>query len=117
MDDPKGGDPLSVIKAKRQEGKLNTLTKAREMCAYTIQICKNEKNFPKRDRWLLTQPIVNEALGIMTCIRRANAVRVEIREDYLYRRPSWSRESSRCRMSATTTSRGLRTLVAATLVL
>jgi hypothetical protein len=86
MDDLKGCDRLSVIKAKRQEGKLTILTKAREMCAYTIQICKNEKNFPKRDRWLLTQPIVNEALGIMTCIRRANAVRVEIREDYLYRR-------------------------------
>ena len=56
------------------------------MCAYTIQICKNEKNFPKRDRWILTQPIINEALSIMSCIRRANAVRVEVKEDYMYRR-------------------------------
>jgi len=56
------------------------------MCAYTIQVCKSEKNFPKRDRWILTQPIVNEALGIMTCIRRANAVRVVLKEDYMYRR-------------------------------
>lgn len=55
---------MSVIKAKRQEGKLSVLVKAREMCVYTITICKNEKNFPKRNRWILTQPIVSEALAI-----------------------------------------------------
>ena len=77
---------MSVIKAKRQPGKFEVLVKVREMCAYTIQICKNEKNFPKRDRWILTQPIVNEALAVMTCIRRANAVRVVRKEDYVYRR-------------------------------
>lgn len=78
--------PLSVPLSKRKQGKLETLTRARELCAYTIQICKNEKNFPKRDRWLLTQPIVTETLSIMSCIRRANSVRVETREDYVYRR-------------------------------
>ena len=77
---------MSVIKAKRQEGQLVVLTKAREMCAYAVTICKNEKNFPKRDRWILTQPIVTEALSVMSCIRRANAVRVETQEDYTYRR-------------------------------
>ena len=77
---------MSVIKAKRQEGQLVVLTKAREMCAYTVAICKNEKNFPKRDRWIITQPIVTEALSIMSCIRRANSVRVETQDDYTYRR-------------------------------
>ena len=77
---------MSVIKAKRQEGKLSVLVKAREMCVYTITVCKNEKNFPKRNRWILTQPIVSEALEIMSCIRRANAVNVETKEDYIYRR-------------------------------
>lgn len=81
----KGGS-MSVIKAKRKPGKFEILPKVREMCAYTITICKNEKNFPKRDRWILTQPIVNEALAVMTCIRRANAVRVVEPEDYTYRR-------------------------------
>lgn len=75
-----------MIKAKRQEGQLVVLTKAREMCAYTVTICKNEKNFPKRDRWILTQPIVTEALSVMSCVRRANSVRVETVEDYTYRR-------------------------------
>ena len=77
---------LSVIKAKRQEGKLTVLVKARDMCHYTLTICKNEKNFPKRDRWILTHPVVNEALSIMTCLRRSNAVRVETQADYDYRR-------------------------------
>ena len=62
------------------------LTKAREMCAYTVTVCKNEKNFPKRDRWIITQPIVTEALSVMSCIRRANSVRVETQDDYTYRR-------------------------------
>lgn len=77
---------MSVIKAKRKPGKFEILPKVREMCAYTVQICKNEKNFPKRDRWILTQPIVNEALAVLACIRRANAVRVTRAEDYIYRR-------------------------------
>lgn len=77
---------MSVIKAKRQPGKFEILPMVRNMCAYTITICKNEKNFPKRDRWILTQPIVNETLAVMSCIRRANAVRVTLKEDYIYRR-------------------------------
>lgn len=87
---------MSVIKAKRQEGKLSVLVKAREMCVYTITVCKNEKNFPKRDRWILTQPIVSEALAIMSCIRRANAVNVETKEDYIYRRQQQIEAYSRC---------------------
>ena len=38
-----------------------------------MKICKNEKIFPKSNRWLLTQPIVNETVNAMNCIRRANA--------------------------------------------
>ena len=77
---------MSVIKSKREEGQLLVLTKARELCAYTVTVCKNEKNFPKRDRWILTQPIVTEALSVMSCIRHANSVRVETQQDYDYRR-------------------------------
>ena len=77
---------MSVLKAKRDGGKLTVLTKAREMCGYTITICKNEAHFPKRDRWILTQPIVTESLEIMSCIRRANSIRVETQMDYDYRR-------------------------------
>ena len=77
---------MSVIKAKRSEGKLQVLTQANNLCVYTVQICKNEKYFPKRDRWIMTQHIVHEALDVLCCVKRANAVNVATWEDYIYRR-------------------------------
>lgn len=77
---------MSVIKAKRSEGKLEILTQANNLAVYTVQICKNEKYFPKRDRWIMTQHIVREALDVLTCIKRANAVNVATWDDYRYRR-------------------------------
>lgn len=89
---------MSVIKSKRQESKLAVLTKAYELASYTITICKNEKAFPKRDRWILTQPIVRECLDAVTCIRRANAVRVATQQDYDYRRGQQA--EARCHLDA-----------------
>ena len=77
---------MSVIKAKRSEGKLQVLIQANNLCVYTVQICKNEKYFSKRDRWIMTQHIVHEALDVLCCIKRANAVNVATWEDYKYRR-------------------------------
>ncbi len=77
---------MSVIKAKRSEGKLQVLIQANNLCVYTVQICKNEKYFPKRDRWIMTQHIVHEALDVLCCIKRANADNVATWEDYKYRR-------------------------------
>ena len=77
---------MSVIKAKRSEGKLQVLIQSNNLCVYTVQICKNEKYFPKRDRWIMTQHIVHEALDVLCCIKRANAVNVATWEDYKYRR-------------------------------
>lgn len=77
---------MSVIKAKPSEGKLQVLIQANNLCVYTVQICKNEKYFPKRDRWIMTQHIVHEALDVLCCIKRANAVNVATWEDYKYRR-------------------------------
>ena len=50
---------MSVVKSKQTEGKLLVVTKARELAAYTIKICSNEKNFPKRYRWCITAKIVD----------------------------------------------------------
>ena len=77
---------MSVPKGKRTEGKLQVLVELQALCTYTIQICKNEKNFPKRDRWILTQHIVKLAVEAYTLARRANAVRVMTMEDYKLRR-------------------------------
>ena len=77
---------MSVPKGKRTEGKLQVLVELQALCTYTIQICKNEKNFPKRDRWILTQHIVKLAVEAYTLARKANAVRVMTMEDYKLRR-------------------------------
>ena len=77
---------MSVPKGCRTEGKLQVLTELQALCVYTIQICKNEKNFPKRDRWILTAHIVRHAVDAYSFARQANAVRVATVEDYKLRR-------------------------------
>lgn len=77
---------MSVLVNQRGEQKLEVVTKAIALADYTIQICKNEKNFPKRDRWILTSKITNLSLDIVTGVRKANDVRVTSREDYIFRR-------------------------------
>ncbi len=77
---------MSVPKGCRTEGKLQVLTDLQVLCVYTIQICKNEKNFPKRDRWILTAHIVRHAVDTYSFARQANAVRVATMEDYKLRR-------------------------------
>ena len=77
---------MSVPKGCRTEGKLQVLTDLQALCVYTIQICKNEKNFPKRDRWILTAHIVRHAVDAYSFARQANAVRVATLEDYKLRR-------------------------------
>ena len=42
---------MSVVKSKRGIGKMLVVTRANELAVYTIRICSNEKNFPKRYRW------------------------------------------------------------------
>lgn len=45
---------MAVPEGKRTESKLAVQTKVIELAEYTITICSNEKNFPKRYRWCLT---------------------------------------------------------------
>lgn len=87
---------MSVDTAHRNESKLKVLTSAITLCSYTLTVCKNEGVFPKRNRWILTQKIVNEATDIVSNIRRANAVRVETPNDYAYRRSQQIEAYGRC---------------------
>ena len=64
---------MSVVKSKRGKSKFEVLVKANELAAFTIRICSNEKNFPKRYRWAITSKIVNEAIDICRYIRKANS--------------------------------------------
>lgn len=77
---------MAVVKSKRKEGELTVVTKARELAVYTARICNNEKNFPKRHRWLLNNHIVGNALQVHRNIRKANSVFVKTESDLATRR-------------------------------
>jgi hypothetical protein len=80
---------MSVVKSKRGEGKLLVITKSNELAAYTMRICTNEKNFPKRFRWCITNKIVESAIEINNCVNAANSVYVNPQtaaEDFALRR-------------------------------
>ena len=65
---------MSVSKPLRKQGKLGVLDCIERLTLYTINACKSEQNFPKRDRWIMPNRILNEALDAMTCVAKANAI-------------------------------------------
>ncbi|MBR3160996.1 MAG: hypothetical protein IKF14_18425 [Atopobiaceae bacterium] len=81
---------MSVRVSDRNEGKLQVLDLTRRLAAHTIRMCKNEDAFPKRQRWVFTQRIVDEAIECYSCVRRANATLMRegptLDTDYAYRR-------------------------------
>ncbi|HZK00969.1 MAG TPA: hypothetical protein VFC79_13210 [Tissierellaceae bacterium] len=85
---------MAVVKSKRGESELDIITKSRELAVYTIKICTNEKNFPKRYRWCVTNEIVKSVVMINSDIRRANEVFVKDDADYLLRKDFQSKAMS-----------------------
>lgn len=79
---------MSVPVGKRTESKLEVQTRAKELAWYTVSICGNEKVFPKRDRWAITNRIVGTALTIMEEVDVANDIFVSTAGDYELRRKS-----------------------------
>ncbi len=77
---------MSVVKSKRTKSKLEVVNKAIALASYTIHICSNEKNFPKRYRWCLTAKIVEHTVDICNDINKANSVYVTCLRDYQTRR-------------------------------
>lgn len=68
---------MSVVKSKRSHGELEALTKARELKLHTLSICTNDKKFPKRYRWCLTNDIIEETCELCRLIVSANAIRID----------------------------------------
>lgn len=73
---------MTVLKNKRAVGNLEVITKARKLAKYSLLLAKNEKIFPKRNRWLLTQPIVQSSLNIFTNMRKANSIEIRTKADF-----------------------------------
>lgn len=77
---------MAVPEYERILGRLKVITAARKNSEHTITVCKSEKNFPKRDRWILTNRIVDEANSILQCCIMANCIFVKTAHDYELRR-------------------------------
>lgn len=67
---------MSVRVGERGENRLEVLDAARILAAYTINTCKSDKVFPKSQRWIMANRIVNECLDACTSIKKANATRL-----------------------------------------
>jgi len=77
---------LSVPEGKRTESKLAFHTQAIELAKYTTTICNNNKIFPKRDRWMIANRIVDASITILTSVVKANGIFVTTKKDYEDRR-------------------------------
>lgn len=93
---------MSVVKSKRGKSKFEVLVKANKLAAFTIRICSNEKNFPKRYRWTITSKIVNEAIDICRYIRKANkrVLNREMLKEYKKRRKYQNKALGRIKLLA-----------------
>lgn len=63
---------MSVRKNDRTEGDLTVIVKAKELAAYTLRITHNEKVFPKRYRFSMTERILEKTMNILTELIEAN---------------------------------------------
>ena len=73
---------MTVLKNERNaQSDLQVIVKARELAKYSVDTLKQEKYFPKRDRWILANPIAKQAIVIITLLREC----VDIIINYLGR--------------------------------
>lgn len=84
---------MSVPKSKRTHGELEVLTKARSLKTYTLGICSNSNNFPKRYRWCVTNDIIKETCELCRLIVRANSIRTDCNEQDLKRRLLYQKQA------------------------
>ena len=73
---------------ERTSGDYDILQKAKELAGYTIRITSNEKNFPKRYRFTVTEKIINKSLFIFDSLMMAYEIypndRIEFEKRILY---------------------------------
>lgn len=72
---------MSVRKGDREQGNLGLIDASKDLLSYTFDRVRDEKIFPKAQRWLLAKSVWDCAVGARSCIVRANAIRVETRTE------------------------------------
>ena len=73
---------------EKTEGKYDILLEAKELAGYTLKITSNEKNFPKRYRFTVTNKAQEISMNIVEWLIMANEIypnsRMELEERLLY---------------------------------
>lgn len=84
---------MTVVAGKREEGDLRVLTVSGGLCDYTLRIVSNEKNFPKRYRWCVSNRILQITLDIDDRLILANSVLVREGDGSRERRAAYQTEA------------------------
>ena len=63
---------MSVIKSKRSVSGVQFLDTAKDLDLFTMRTCV--KYIPKRYTFYITQPIINIASNIHSCVKRGNSI-------------------------------------------
>lgn len=85
---------MSVPKHKRQQSKFELINEATAITVYTLKMCSNEKIFPKRYRWCITNKLVDTMLEMGKDIKIANSIKVSDSNDLAMRKAYQTRVRS-----------------------
>lgn len=89
---------MSVPEPKRNKGKLEVCTKARDLAAYTLQITANEKIFLPQYQRALTDSINGTTINIHVLVWNANNIYVNSIEDWEARKRLQEQAIRQCTM-------------------
>lgn len=88
---------MSARVRDRRVSELLVVVKAKEMAIYTIRVTNNEKNFPKRYRFSVTNKIQDKAMEIVENLIEANEFYPKSETEYNYRRLKQQKAMACCR--------------------
>jgi hypothetical protein len=88
---------MSVMAAKRSEGTLDVIIKAKELCIHTIKITHNEKVFPKRYRFSITEKLQTQTIEILMLLVEANEIYPKTKAEAEERMLLQKRACAKCR--------------------
>lgn len=74
---------MAVPAYLREESKADFVTVAVRLAAWTLKWCKDERLFTRRERWIITGDLWDEAKRVVLCVKMANGRKnLANRDDY-----------------------------------
>lgn len=83
---------MSKLESNRTPGKYDVLQASKELAGYTLKLTMNEKHFPKRYRFSVTEKLNNKVIEIIDLLVMANELYPNSRIE-LERRLLWQKQA------------------------